>query len=72
MPVVDTIDPDQNYFHSSNMCIFEHLHSINDKLPKSNSMNVIHINIRSCNKNLNELLAHLNSIKPKFHVIVPT
>ena len=28
------------------------------------------MNIRSCNKQLNELLAHLNSIKPKFHLIV--
>ena len=70
MPVLDTIDPDQNYFQSSNTCTFEVLHSINDKILKSNSTNVIHVNIRSCNKHLNELLAHLYSIKPKFHVMV--
>ena len=70
MPVLDTIDPDQNYFHSSNTCTFENLHSINDRIPKSNSIDVIHINIRSCNKHFNELLARLNSINIKFHVIV--
>ena len=70
MPALDTINPHQNYFHSLNMRIYEDLHSINDKIPNTNSINVIHINIQSCNEHLDELLAYFNAIKPKFHVIV--
>ena len=70
MYIFDSIDQDQNYYRSSNSCTYEDLNSIYNRLSNNFCINLLHINIRSCNKKFNELLATLNSIKPKFHVII--
>ena len=70
MPILDSISPDQNYYRSSNSCMYEDLNSINNRASNNSCINVLHINIRSCNKFFNELLSYLNSSKPKFHEII--
>ena len=67
MIILDSVDPDQNYYRSSNLCTYEDLNSINNRLSNNSCLNELHINIRSCNKIFNELLATLNSTKnPNF------
>ena len=56
---------------SSNSCSAYNLDDLNnDESVQNSKLNILHLNIRSCNKNLDEFLVFLESVKIKFSVIV--
>jgi len=72
MSMFDNIDPDLNYFNSENQCTYFDVESIKDFVYESNNINIIHLNIRSANKNLDEFIVNLRRIKINFKIIVLT
>jgi hypothetical protein len=67
------IDPDINYLDLSTDCSYYDIQSIKTAMiDHSKSLKVIHLNIRSTNKNFDEFYAFLSSTGVQFHVIVLT
>ena len=73
MNPLDDLDPDLNHFNEFNECKFFSHREFNDKFSNSkNSLGIIHINIRSINKNLDEFLAFLSQLTFCFSVVILT
>ena len=75
MELLDHVDPDINVFNEinkSNSCFNNNVRSMNNAFCSNNKtdLNVICYNIRSCNKNFDEFLVYIDSIKLKFDVII--
>ena len=66
------MDPDLDIVLQSNFeCRNFDLDNINSsEILKNSNMNLFHVNIRSCNKNLDELILYLDSISVNFNVIM--
>ena len=66
------MDPDLDIVLQSNFeCNNFDLDNINSsEILKNSNMNLFHVNIRSCNKNLDELILYLDSISVNFNVIM--
>ena len=61
----------ESYLLSSNSCNSYNLEEINNENPLLESkLNILHLNIRSCNSNLDEFLAFLDTVKMKFSIVV--
>ena len=69
-----TTNPEEAYFNYFEDCQYFDLNSINNYIDTntSKSINIIHINIRSARKNLDEFLINLERTKTKFQVIILT
>ena len=69
-----TTNPEEAYFNYFEDCQYFDLNSINNYIDTytSKSINIIHINIRSARKNLDEFLINLERTRTKFHVIILT
>ena len=66
----DLIESD-NYLVSSNSCNSYDLEEINKEVPLLESkLNILHLNIRSCNTKFDELIAFLEMVKMKFSIVV--
>ena len=67
-------NPEEAYFNYFDDCQYYDLNSINNNIDTNTpkSMNIIHINIRSARKNLDEFLINLESTRTKFQVIILT
>ena len=73
MNPLDDLDPDLNHFNEFKECKFFSQREFNDKFSNSkNSLGIIHINIRSINKNLDEFLAFLSQLSFCFSVVILT
>jgi exonuclease III len=69
----DLIDPDLNYFDNGGDCDYYDTNSIYSCVQNmSDVLSFIHFNTRSSNKNLDEILVYLHSLKVNFSVIVLT
>ena len=66
------VDPDLNYFNVGNQCNFYSSDSFNDIDFDINSFNIVHLNVRSCNKNLDELMLNLKNFNMHFSIVVLT
>jgi len=68
----DNMNQDASYFDVDNRCSFYDCNGFKDIVFGGNSFNIIHMNIRSVNRNLDEFLLCLTNFKTKFSVIVLT
>jgi hypothetical protein len=67
------IDPDINYFDAENCCELYDKQSFNTKFKGDNkALNVLHLNIRSINKNMDEFILFISGIEVELSVIVLT
>ena len=66
----ENIDPDTFYYGDSDCSYFDTQSFNDDFVPESTSLQIIHLNIRSVNKNFDEFQLLLASLKTCFHVIV--
>ena len=72
MTTLNEIDPDLQYFQTEE-CIIWNQSSLKNALnSNSDSLTLFHINIRSYNKNSDDLLVFLDSLNSKFSLIVLT
>lgn len=72
MVFVDT-DPDLQFFNDEPDCRYYNDSTFREKFgSESNSLRIMHLNIRSANKNFDELLLYLQIIAVEIHVIVLT
>ena len=69
---LDNIGPDVNYFSDENQCKYYTVDSSVNYTTSSNYLNIIHINIRSANGNIEEFLLNLNSAKIRFPIVILT
>ena len=69
-----TTNPEEAYFNFFDDCQYYDLNSINNYIDTNTpkSINIIHINIRSARKNLDEFLINLERTRTKFQVIILT
>ena len=69
-----TTNPEEAYFNFFDDCQYYDLNSINNYIDTNTpkSINIIHINIRSSRKNLDEYLMNLERTRTKFQVIILT
>lgn len=72
MAQLEEIDPETHHFRLTDDCTYEDSDSIINKINNTNCFNILHINIRSCNKNLNKFLVYLSSMKVNFHALILT
>lgn len=72
MAPLNNIDPDANYFNVENQCIYYDLENFESFISKENSFNVLHINIRSVNKNFDEFVVNMKNVGTSFSVIILT
>ena len=68
------IDPDVHFFQPNDRCDYYSPDSISNYLNDNDNkcIRAIHINIRSCKKNLNEFFINLDAIRSKFSIIIST
>ena len=70
---IDGIDPDVHYcsqITKSVNCKYYNDENLRDLLEKTqNNLKILHLNIRSCQKNFSSLQYKLNKMKSKFDVI---
>ena len=69
-----TTNPEEAYFKFFDDCQYHDLNSINNYIDTNTpkSINIIHINIRSARKNLDELVINLERTRTKIQVIILT
>ena len=69
-----TTNPEEAYFNYFEDCQYFDLNNINNYIDSntSKSINIIHINIRSARKNLDEFLINLERTRTKFQIIILT
>ena len=68
--MVDDIDI-ENQLLASNSCRSYELDELNNDDNLLNSkLNILHMNVRSCNRNLDELIAFIEMVKMKFSILV--
>ena len=73
MAHLSKIDPDSHYYVNSVDCPNYDNATLKNKFTGSDdSLRVFHLNIRSVNSNLDELILHLRSLPMEFHVLVLT
>jgi len=71
MSILGNIDPDLNCVQTDE-CSYYNSRNIDSVINSKNMLNLVHINIRSCSKNLDEFLILLNNLKPRFSVVILT
>ena len=69
-----TTNHEEAYFNYFEDCQYFDLNNINNYIDSntSKSINIIHINIRSARKNLDEFLINLERTRTKFQIIILT
>ena len=73
MEFLDDIDPDNYYFDNSNTCSYYGTSSMKSNFGNDfSSLKIIHLNIRSVKKNLNEFQLILQKMYIEFQIIVLT
>ena len=67
-------NPEEAYFNYFDDCQYYDVNSINNYIDTNSPklINIIHINIRSARKNLDEFLINHERTRTKFHVIILT
>ena len=63
---------DPTAFTLNESCTYFDIDNLNTISDASNSLNLIHVNCRSCNKNLDEFLCMLDSMPLPFPIVVLT
>ena len=68
MNQINDIDPDLNFTNDAECSYFtsQNIHNILN----NNMLNIIHVNIRSCHKNLDEFILLLGNIRVYFSVLI--
>ena len=70
MAIFDSVDPESNYNPLNISCNYHDRLSLKNYMEAESGLNIISANIRSAQKNFDELLAVLNLYEVKFHIII--